>query len=351
MRRKILLALAILAALGGGLVYHKVMMRPQDMVLTGIVTTDDVVVSSQIQGQLARLLVKEGDRVQAGQLLAVIQPHELAADKAYYSSTEQSAAAQVNQAEAALKFQESQTRDQIRQAEAALASTQAQVAEATSDLERTRLDYQRTQDLFKDSAVSAQQLDQTRTSFESQKAHLESLQKQVDAQRAAVALARSTEEQIQVRRNELKAVEHQRAAAAAQNDKAKVRLDYTEIRAPIPAVVALDAARQGEVVNIGQPIISLIDPDNLWIRADVEETYIDRIRLGDHLTIRFPSGMEREGTVFFRGVDADYATQRDVSRTKRDIKTFEIRLRMDNTDRRIWPGLTAYVVLPPQDVR
>lgn len=351
MRRKILLALAILAALGGGLVYHKVMMRPQDMVLTGIVTTDDVVVSSQIQGQLARLLVKEGDRVQAGQLLAVIQPHELAADKAYYSSTEQSAAAQVNQAEAALKFQESQTRDQIRQAEAALASTQAQVAEATSDLERTRLDYQRTQDLFKDSAVSAQQLDQTRTSFESQKAHLESLQKQVDAQRAAVALARSTEEQIQVRRNELKAVEHQRAAAAAQNDKAKVRLDYTEIRAPIPAVVALDAARQGEVVNIGQPIISLIDPDNLWIRADVEETYIDRIRLDDHLTIRFPSGMEREGTVFFRGVDADYATQRDVSRTKRDIKTFEIRLRVDNTDRRIWPGLTAYVVLPPQDVR
>ncbi len=46
-----------------------------------------------------------------------------------------------------------------------------------------------------------------------------------------------------------------------------------------------------------------------------------------------PSGAVREGTVFFRGVDADYATQRDVSRTKRDIKTFEIRLRCDNRDR------------------
>ncbi len=351
MMRKILVALVLLAVVGSGLVYYKVMMRPQSMVLTGIVTTDDVVVSSQIQGQLARLLVKEGDTVQAGQLLAVIQPQELAADRAYYSSTEQSAAAQVNQAEAALKYQESQTRDQIRQAEASLAATEAQVTQAAADLERARLDYQRTQDLYKDSAVSAQQLDQARTTFESQKAHQESLQKQVEAQRAAVALARSTEEQIQVRRNELKAMEHQRAAAAAQYDKAKVRLDYTEIRAPIPAVVALDAARQGEVVNIGQPILSLIDPDNLWIRADVEETYIDRIRLGDHLKLRFPSGMERDGTVFFRGVDADYATQRDVSRTKRDIKTFEVRLRVDNSDRRIWPGLTAYVVLPPQDVQ
>ena len=351
MRRKLLVSLALLAVVGSGLVYYKETMRPQDMVLTGVVTTDDVVVSSQIQGQLARLLVKEGDTVQAGQLLAVIQPQELAADRAYYSSTEQSAAAQVNQAESSLKYQESQTRDQIRQAEAALAATQAQVTEAAADLERASLDYQRTQDLYKDSAVSAQQLDQARTTFDAQKAHLESLQKQVDAQRAAVALARSTEEQIQVRRNELRAVEHQRAAATAQNDKAKVRLDYTEIRAPIPAVVALDAARQGEVVNIGQPIISLIDPDNLWIRADVEETYIDGIRLGDHLKVRFPSGIEKDGSVFFRGVDADYATQRDVSRSKRDIKTFEVRVRVDNSDRRIWPGLTAYVVLPPQDVR
>ncbi len=90
---------------------------------------------------------------------------------------------------------------------------------------------------------------------------------------------------------------------------------------------------------------------DLWVGADVEETYIDRIRLGDHLRVRFPSGMDKDSVIFFRGVDADYATQRDVSRTTQDIKTFEVRLRVDNTDRRIWPGLTAYVLLSPQDVR
>ena len=93
-------------------------------------------------------------------------------------------------------------------------------------------------------------------------------------------------------------------------------------------------------------MLTLIDPDDLWVRADVEETYIDRVRLGDRVKVRLPSGDEREGKVVFRGVDAGFATQRDVSRTKRDIKTFEIRLRLDNADRRLATGMTAYVLLP-----
>jgi multidrug resistance efflux pump len=106
------------------------------------------------------------------------------------------------------------------------------------------------------------------------------------------------------------------------------------------------AALQGEVVNPGQAIVTLINPDDLWVRADVEETYIDGIHLGDKLEVKLPSGAERDGTVFYRGVDADFATQRDVSRTKRDIKTFEIRLRCDKKDRGLAVGMTAYVILP-----
>ena len=63
--------------------------------------------------------------------------------------------------------------------------------------------------------------------------------------------------------------------------------------------------------------------------------------------VRLASGAERTGTVFFRGIDADFATQRDVSRTKRDIKTFEIRLHCDNGDRALAVGMTAYVTLAP----
>ncbi|HET8796979.1 MAG TPA: efflux RND transporter periplasmic adaptor subunit, partial [Thermoanaerobaculia bacterium] len=133
---------------------------------------------------------------------------------------------------------------------------------------------------------------------------------------------------------------------SAQRAKAGVRLAYTKLHAPIDGIVNVLAARTGEFVEAGQPVLTLVDPDDLWVRADIEETYIDRLRIGDKLTVRLPSGAERQGTVFFRDVDAAFATQRDVSRSKRDIRTFEIRLRVDNSDRRLAPGMTAYVLLP-----
>ena len=346
MKRGIMIAVLILMVLAGGLAYYTTTAKPHSMVITGIVTTNDVIVSAQIQGQLAQLLVKEGDTLKAGQQVAVIEPQELRADKAFYADSEQGTAAQVQQAEAELQYQEKQTQDQIRQAEASLASTQAQVAEAEADLKLDRVNLGRTEGLFKEGVATAQSLDEARTTEEAQIARVESLHKQVDAQRAAVALARSNEDQITVRRNQLLSMRRQLAAAGAQKSKAQVRLDYTEIRAPIPGIVATLSARQGEVVNIAQPIIEIINPDDLWVRVDVEETYIDRVRVGEKLTVRLPSGAEREGIVFYRGVDADYATQRDVSRTKRDVKTFEFRLRVDNSDRSLWPGLTAYVNVP-----
>ena len=49
-----------------------------------------------------------------------------------------------------------------------------------------------------------------------------------------------------------------------------MRLAYTEIRAPIDGIVDVRAALPGEVVNAGQPVITLINPDDLWVRIDVE---------------------------------------------------------------------------------
>ena len=96
MRRKIILPILIVLILCGGVVYYKAVTQPQPLILTGIVTTNDVVASSQIQGQLAQVLVKEGDTVKAGQLLAVIEPQELRADESYYLHTERGTAAQVD---------------------------------------------------------------------------------------------------------------------------------------------------------------------------------------------------------------------------------------------------------------
>jgi HlyD family secretion protein len=314
--------------------------------LTGVITTDAVVVSSEIQGRLQQLTVNQGDVVQEGQLLGRIEPQEWKADMSFYANAEQQSAAQVKQAEADLRYQEAQTSNQIAQAKANVASAQAQVAQSDANLENSRLNFERLKGLYERKVESVQTYDQARTSFESAKAHAESQRQQAQAAQSAVALAEASAQQVSVRRAMLEATRHQLAAAAAQKEKAQVRLDYTKIHAPITGIVDVRAALAGEVVAPGQAIVTLINPDDLWVRVDVEESYIDRILLGQTYQVRLPSGKTRSGTVFYRGVDADFATQRDVSRTKRDIKTFEVRLRVDNRDRALSVGMTAIVTVP-----
>jgi RND family efflux transporter MFP subunit len=282
MKRRLLISLVLAVLIAAGICYTTAL-RTRVIVLTGIVTTDEVIVSAQIMGQLEEMKVKEGDAVTKDELLAHIAPEQWQADLNYYASAEDVAV--------------------------------AQLAQATADEENARLNFEREESLYKTKVDPVQAYDQARTSYDSVSARVLSLNKQIFADRA-------------------------------QKEKAQVELGYTDIRAPIGGIVDTRAALQGEVVNPGQALVTLVDPDDLWVRADVEETYIDRIRLGDKLTVRLPSGAERQGTVFYRGVDADYATQRDVSRTKRDIKTFEIRLRCDNRDRALALGMTAYVLLP-----
>jgi RND family efflux transporter MFP subunit len=280
--RRIVIIILVLAAVAGG-IYYAMTRTPAKIVLTGIVTTDEVIVAPEIQGRLQQLFVKQGDTVTNGELLALIQPETQQADVSFYTSSEQQAA--------------------------------ADLAQAQADSENARLKFERIAGLYTNNVESVQTYDQARTAYDSAKAHVESVKKLIQS-------------------------------AAAQKQKAEVYLDYTKIFAPTNGIVDTRAALQGEVVNPGQAVVTLINQDDLWVRADVEETYVDRIHLGDKLQVKLPSGALREGVVFYRSVDADYATQRDVSRTKRDIKTFEIRLRCDNSDRSLAVGMTAYVAMP-----
>ncbi len=335
-----------LVVLGAAALYAITLWRPRRLVLTGIVTTDEVVVSSEIQGRLQKLLVREGDAVAPDQLLAVIRPEEWKADLAFFENSARQSASQVTGAEADLRFEQAQAENQIKQAEANLAAAAAQVGQGESDLENARLTFEREAELNKKGVEPPQAYDLARTANDSARARVVALRKQEEAAQAGVALARSNAEQVAVREAAVETGRSQLAAAQAQTQKARVQFGYTEIRAPAAGIVNVRAALPGEVVNPGQAIVTLIDPDNLWVRIDVEESFIDTIRLGQTVAVRLPSGAGREGTVFFRGIDADYATQRDVSRTKRDIKTFEVRLRCDNRDRALAVGMTAYVTLP-----
>src|SRR5215510_3672004 len=146
---KKLLPLLVILAVGGGAYWY--LNRPiTELQLTGIVTTNDVVVGPQIGGRIDKLLVNEGDDVRQGQSLAVIAPDELRAESAYALHNAEGISSKIQQAEASVRYEEQQTAEQIRQAESNLAATEAQQASAAADLESARLNYQCQQNLARE---------------------------------------------------------------------------------------------------------------------------------------------------------------------------------------------------------
>jgi len=138
MKRRPIVILIVLAAAAAATWYFTSRASRQ-LVLTGIVTTDTVLVGSEIQGRVLDIKVKEGDVVKRGDLLATIQPQEWQADLAYYTNRELQSVAMVTQAKAELKYQDLQTSNQILQAEANLQSAEAQVAQASAELENAKI--------------------------------------------------------------------------------------------------------------------------------------------------------------------------------------------------------------------
>jgi HlyD family secretion protein len=318
----------------------------KDIQLTGIITGTDAIVSPLVQGRLQKLLVDEGSQVKAGQLLGEIDPTELKTVRDSATQNIRTLEARLVQANTTLKMNDRQTTAAVQQEEASLTAARAQLEQAKATLSLNEITYKRNQGLFQGGAIAAQDRDTAESNYLASQANVKALEDQVKAAEAQLEAARANRQQVDVQQADIAATKAQLAQAAAQRNQADTQLGYTKLVSPIDGVVSVRVARQGEVVQAGGPVVTVLDVDHLWVQADVEETYIDQIAFGQKLRVRLPSGNTIEGTVFFKGVESEFATQRDVSRTKRDVKAFTIKVSVPNPDRRLFAGMTAYVLLP-----
>jgi HlyD family secretion protein len=328
-------------------VYLTTTPRGKEIPLTGIVAGNDVIVSSQIAGRMIRLTVDEGSEVHKGDLIAEVDPAEWITARDSAEANIQILENKVLSAAGTRSWTDDQTSASLRQAEATLTSMRSQLTQAQANLWRDQTTYKREQSLFDSGVAAAQERDLALAAMQASDAAVKSLEDQVRASEAQVAVATANRRQLDVQQSDLAATRAQLQQARADKATADVRLGYTKVFAPLDGIVSVRAARQGEVLQVGEPIVTILDVDHLWVQADVEETYIDRVGLKQRIKVQFPSGNILEGTVIFKGVESDFATQRDVSRTKRDIKTFEIKVAVPNTGRTLMSGLTATVLLPP----
>jgi HlyD family secretion protein len=344
--RKFLTFIAVIFIICG-VVYYFTTPQGNSIPLIGIVDGNEVVVSPQITGRIINLTVDEGSSVKKGDLIAELDPVELNASLAAAKANVISLEEQVHEANHNYSWMDNQTGASVTEAQARVTSAEAQLAPARAQLERDQDDLKRMEQLFAKAEVSKQDRDHAAAAVKISKATVAALEQAVNAESAAQNVAQANRKQVDARQSAINTTMAQLEQARATAAQVSAQLSYTKIYAPIDGIVSVRVAKQGEVVAQGSPIVVVVDVDHLWVHADVEESYIDSVSFGQQLRVKLPSGDIIEGPVYFKGVENDFATQRDVSRTKRDIKTFAIKVSIPNPGRRLFTGMTATVLLPP----
>jgi HlyD family secretion protein len=323
----------------------------RDLDLIGTVDSNQVIVSAQVEGRIQKLLVDEGTPVKAGDLIAVLDPSELEAQEAAATATISSLQNKVAEMQHTEKSTSGSTSSDVANAQAKVSSSKAQLLQAQAALDRTASDSRRTVELAKAGVASDQERVQAETNLQAAQATVQAQRDLVTAAEADLRAAIARTYQANAAKSTVQSTQADLKNAIALKDQAGVRLGYTNVYAPVTGTVSVRAARQGEVVNIGAPIVTIVDLNDTWVRAAIPETYADHIGYGDVLKVRLPGGTVTTGKVFFKGVEGDFATQRDVSRMKRDIKTIVLKVRLDNPKGAYVPGMTAEVLVAPAQIK
>jgi multidrug resistance efflux pump len=336
-----------LLTIGSLIFYFATVHQSSDLHLIGTVDANEVLVSSKIPGRIQTLTVDEGQQVQAGQLIAVIESDDLQAAQKAAEATANSQKFKVGETVESERETRGDTGSATINAEAVLQSAKAALAQAQANYDHQQADTSRTVALAQQGIMSDQAKDDASTSLQASKAAVDAAKENVAAAEASLRQARAHELLTNVAARAVDETRNQAANASALAEQAKVELGYSQVFAPVSGRVNVRAARQGEVVAAGATIVTIMDLGETWVYAPLPETQADSVQLGDSLRVAMPSGATVQGKVINKAAEADFATQRDInSGPKRDIETVQLKLLIDNPGERFVPGMTADVYIP-----
>ncbi len=279
----------------------------------------EIDVNSKVAGRVVEMLVKEGDTVQAGQVIARIDKRDLEAQKAQYEANIEAIQAQQVQAAAVTTMQSGTTTSALEQAQSA-------ENKARSDLALAEADYNRFSELVAEGAVAQQVFDQYATKYEVAQATY----KQASA---AVAQAQAGLGQTAVNQANEAATARKLEQAQAALQQIEVSLDETEIKAPFDGVITEKYVEEGSMISNGTPLVAVQDPTDNWVDIKVPETQLSRFSLGDEITLVARDGETKvTGTITDISKKAEFATQRATSERgdATDIVSFNVKIQIDS---------------------
>jgi multidrug resistance efflux pump len=344
-RNRVFLILALLTV-GSLIFYFFTVPSNKALQLIGTVDANEIVVSSKIPGRIQKLTVTEGQKVREGELIAVIESRDLQAELDAAQANAASDEWKLRQSQETVRQNRGETDSATQAAEAQVRAAQGTLAQAQATLAHQKADTSRTVALANQGIMSIQAKEEAVTSLEADAAAVNAARGNLNAAEASLKQAKAHELLTTVSERTVDQTRDELNNAIALVDEARVNDSYANVYAPATGVVNEWAARQGEVVAAGTPIVTIMDLKQTWVYAPLPETEADAVKLGNKLRVVMPSGDSVTGTVIAKAAEADFATQRDVSRQKRDIRTVQLKLLIPNPGEEFVPGMTAEVYVP-----
>ncbi|MFA4828464.1 MAG: efflux RND transporter periplasmic adaptor subunit [Thermodesulfovibrionales bacterium] len=322
MKKKLLIGgIFILIAIAGFLINRSSNKQEEGgLVLSGNVEVTDINLGFKTSGRIVELLVEEGQKVNKGERLALLDNAELESiaeqNKAYLNET----LAKLEELKAGSRPQE------LEQAKATVANAEAELIKAKNDLERYNA-------LYKDELIAAQQMDNAKKAYD-----VALSQHKKDIETLSLVKEGPRKEDIKAAASR---VEQARAALKATEEKLKDTVLY----APISGVVLKKNVEPGETVSAGLPVYTIGDLANPWIKIYVKEDRLGLVKLGQKAEVKVDTYPKKiyEGMVTFISSEAEFTPKNVQTQEERVKLVFGIKVSVKNINDELKPGMPADV--------
>jgi HlyD family secretion protein len=322
-KHKIILGVPALIVIVSVIVLVVKASSPDETIITGMAEATEIDVASKIPGRVDTVLVKEGDVVTRGQLLAVLESKEINAKVEQARGAMDAAHARLSMALRGARPEEKEAVKKLYQ-------------QAQAQFELAQKTWTRVERVYRDSLISTQERDQVEFQFKAARDQMDAAKAKLD-----MVMNGARSEEIDGAKSLFHQAENAYAEAMAYNGE-------TRITSKINGEVTKRIVDAGEMAAGGYPIFTLLDPTDMWVTIQVREDQLGAIKKGMTLKARIPAlnNAAYDFDVETLAAMGDYATWRPTKQKGEfDLKTFEVRLRAKSPVAGLRPGMSVNVIL------
>ncbi len=292
--------------------------KPKPLIIQGEVEATEYRVSGKVPGRIEELLYKEGDKIQKGDTVVLIDSPEVRAKLAQAKAARSMALAQ-----------KEKSLNGARKEQITGAYELYQQAKVKEDI--MKKSFERLKRLYTKKVISAQKFDEASAKYN-----------------AAVAQRKAAKSQYDMALNGAR--KEDKATAEALVNKANAAIMEVEsylaelhLTSPASGIISAVFPKTGELVGTGSPIMTITDLSDIWFTFNIREDYLNGLKLNSEVSLKIPAlNKTVKAKVSYIAVRESYATWRATKETEMyDAKTFEVRAVPVEEIEGIYPGMSV----------